>query len=141
MSDTNKLGEIGEAAVTLAAVMKGYYVGRMPQDCPYDLVIDRGSGPKRVQVKYRRLLTDVRKNGVTVPGRAGSFQLNIKHSHHSNRREYKSTDFDAFVVYVPDNDTCYWIPSSVCDEGKATLTFRVGTQGSKDRCLDSYVEW
>lgn len=95
--DSNIKGDIGEAAVILAATKKGYYVAKMPQHCPYDMVIDRGTGPERVQVKYCSL-----KNGAFIFKLTGKYQ--------SSGRSYELGMLDAFVVYVPDNEQTYWIP-------------------------------
>lgn len=138
MGDSNRLGDIGETAVMLEAFRKGYSVGQMQQDCAYDLVIDRGNGPERVQVKYRTLRKD------KSPRRNNSFDIVLKPTRHANRRKYTSKDFDAFAVYVPSLNQVFWIPSSICDEGVDQVTFRHTpdtNRGHENRQIMTYAEW
>jgi len=99
---SNQKGDIGEAAFILAVVKKGWWFAKMPQDCPYDMVIDRrdGSGPKRVQVKYRA----IEKSG------AVSIQLT---STASNRNDYTVESIDYFGIYLQDTEECFLVP--ICD--------------------------
>jgi len=100
MSITNYKGDIGEAAFVLAAAKKGYWVGKMPQDCPYDFVLDTGLGPKRVQIKFRSLT------------KTGTIQLKLENNTFTNRRSYTEENIDAFVVYIPDVEELFYIPIS-----------------------------
>jgi hypothetical protein len=51
---TKHKGDIGEAAVTLDLIAKGYIVSRPLTECaPYDLIADNGKKLVRIQVKYR----------------------------------------------------------------------------------------
>lgn len=136
MSESNNLGDIGEAAVTLEALKRGYYVGHMQQDCPYDLVIDRrrGKGPERVQVKYRSLVQD--ENNYR---RHNTIQLVFRPARHNQRRTYTSTDIDAFALYVPQLNQVFWIPSSVCDTGRREMILRT-TERSKNN-LYLFADW
>ncbi len=132
MGETNKKGDIAEYAVMLHAARKGYYAAKMPQDCPYDLVIDRGNGPERVQVKYRTVT------------KQGSVSIRIQNGSFTNRRTYTEKDLDWFAVYNPDSDTVYLIPSSVCKDA-AEITLRLepakNKQTKKVRLLSDYKDW
>ena len=122
MSETNKKGEVGELEVQLAAVKKGYYVACMPQDCPYDMVIDRGSGPERVQVKYCTLIDSCK----------------------TRRRTYTVDNVDAFVIYVPGHGI-FWLPAQeVCGQIK-TISLRLLEASNKNvkniRFASDYQLW
>jgi hypothetical protein len=138
MSETNQKGEIGELFVTLEATKKGYHVARMPQDCPYDMVIDRGNGPERVQVKYCTL----KENG-TINLKLHSFGMSKR------RRTYTVDNVDAFAIYVPGREV-FWLPASeVCGE-VTTVTLRLDVEHrvaagrklrSDSRMADKYRDW
>lgn len=99
MSKTNKKGYIGEAAFIFESTKKGYVVATMPQHCPYDCILDKGDGPKRVQVKYRTL-----KNGAV--------SINKVNISKSSKRAYTTNVVDYFAIYVPDVDKVYLIPAA-----------------------------
>lgn len=130
MSDTNKKGEVGELFVALEATQKGYYVARMPQDCPYDMVIDRGNGPERVQVKY----CTEKDNSIYL----------IIDSCKQRRRTYTINNIDAFAIYVPGRGVHWLDAKEVCGKVR-TVTMR--TQPARNgqtkdvRMLENYSEW
>jgi hypothetical protein len=100
MGESNKKGDIGIAAVIAEASKKGYYVGIvLQQDCPYDLLIDRGKGKvERVQVKYKAI-----KNGTV--------DVQVKNNTCKNNNiEYSSENIDYFAIYVPDLDQIAYVP-------------------------------
>lgn len=123
MGLSNRKGDIAEARVLYEATVKGYYTASMCQDCPYDMVIDRGKGPIRVQVKY------------TAKNKRGYAVVKIVDSVRSNKRPYTSDDIDVFVVYIPDTDKTLWIPFKDVDNVKE-IWMRVG-----DPKWDVYEEW
>lgn len=130
MSNTNKKGEIGEAAFVLKAVEKGYWAARMPQDCPYDFVLDRGKGLERVQVKYRA-------------ASGGSVQLTSYNSSLSSKRSYKDC-VDQFAVYVPETKEVYLIPAEQITKGVASvfrLTPAKNNQSKGITLISSFIEW
>lgn len=131
MSKSNQKGDIGEAAFNLKAVEKGYWVGRMPQDCPYDFALDRGNGLERVQVKYRA----VAKNG--------SIQINSESKSLSSTRPYKDS-VDHFAVYVPDTKEVYLIPAVHIVNGTASI-FRIfpskNNQTKGVTLISDFLEW
>jgi hypothetical protein len=130
MSNTNKKGEIGEASFYLKATERGYWAARMPQDCPYDFVLDRGKGLERVQVKYRSAST-------------GSVQVNSYNSSLSSKRSYKNS-VDQFAVYVPETREVYLIPAEEINKGVASvfrLTPAKNNQSKGITLLSSFVDW
>ena len=131
MSTTNKKGEIGEAAFYLRATEKGYWAAKMPQDCPYDFVLDRGNGLERVQVKYRSAKSN------------GSIQVNSYNESNSSFRSYK--DFvDQFAIYCSDTKEVYLIPAEKVTKGTASI-FRVlpskNNQVKGVTLLETFLEW
>jgi hypothetical protein len=133
MSISNQKGDEGEAAFVLAAVKKGYWTGKMPQDCPYDFVLDRKDGKiLRVQVKYRALLEQ------------GTIKIKLAQNHHSNRQNYTSKNVDVLAVYVPDLNQIFLVPINEIDNVDE-VTLRCipskSTQTKVMRMIDPYVEW
>lgn len=106
-------GNYGEMLVATWATGKGYYVGFMPQQCPYDLVIDKGVGPKRIQVKA----ISKTKNGI-VP-----FCLDVTYKKNNNRI-YSSDNIDYLAIVEPNLNIIAWIPSSFID-GKKHIQLRI----------------
>lgn len=100
MSETNNKGDIGEAAFILESTKKGYFVAKMPQNCPYDCVLDRGSGPERVQVKYRTL------------SKNGTISIHKVNMSRSSKRAYSVNVVDYFAVYIPNVDKVYLISAA-----------------------------
>ena len=131
MNISNQKGEIGEAAFTLDCAKRGYYVGKMPQDCPYDFALDRGKGLERCQVKYRSV------------GKHGTVTIRKEQDTFTNRRTYSKENIDVFAIYVPDNETIYLIP--VEDVDKAEVHFRLeppkNNQTKGVRLLEAYASW
>ena len=101
MSITNQKGYIGEQAFALEAAKRGYWVAQMPQDCPYDFILDKRDGNLiRVQVKYRSLQLN------------GTISLRLKNGARSNRANYSSNNIDMFAVYVAEKEETFLIPIS-----------------------------
>jgi hypothetical protein len=132
MSISNKKGEIGEAAFMLASAKRGYWTGKMPQDCPYDYVLDKHNGKLlRVQVKFRSL----ESNGV----------ITIKLSQYTftNRVSYNESNIDCIAVYVNELDKVYLIPiAEICDVKEVKLRcIESKRQDKNSRMITEYAEW
>ena len=132
MSISNKKGEIGEAAFMLASAKRGYWTGKMPQDCPYDYVLDKHNGKLlRVQVKFRSL----ESNGV----------ITIKLSQYTftNRVSYNESNIDCIAVYVNELDKVYLIPiAEICDVKEVKLRcIESQRQDKNSRMITEYAEW
>ena len=136
MSISNQKGDVGEAAFALAAAKRGYWTAKMPQDCPYDFVLDKKDGTiLRVQVKYR----SVSKTGTVM------IKM-VQHKEHckANRQTYTSENIDALAVYVADSDIVFLIP--VADIGTIDeVTFRCNpsknNQTHNVRMITQYAIW
>jgi len=133
MSISNKKGEIGEAAFVLASAKRGYWTGKMPQDCPYDYVLDTHDGSiKRVQVKFRSLEDN------------GTVTIKLTQNTFTNRTTYDESNIDYMAVYVNELDTVYLIPiANICDVKEVKLRC-VESSKRKDttsRMITEYAEW
>ena len=131
MSLSNQKGDIGEAYFVLRATEKGYWTGKMPQDCPYDYVLDRGNGIERVQVKYRS------------SARKGTIQLNANNTSPQSNRSYKNF-VDQFAVFNPETSEVYLVPAKLVTDNSAAV-FRVeqpkNNQTKGITFLSEFREW
>jgi hypothetical protein len=131
MSITNKKGDIGEAAFFFKATEKGYWAAKMPQDCPYDFVLDRGQGLERIQVKYR----SAKKNG--------SIQVNSYNESNSSFRSYKDV-VDQFAVYVAETKEVYLIPADKVTKNVASIFRLSPTKNNQSKgvtLITEFIEW
>jgi len=132
MGISNQKGDIGEASFILAATKKGYWVGKMPQGCPYDYILDKGAGPIRVQVKFRTLT------------KTGTIQLKIINNTFTNRTTYTSDNIDVIVVYISDVDELFYIPiTDIQGQIEATLRYTAPKGGNTNnmKFIKNYIDW
>ena len=133
MSISNKKGEIGEAAFVLASAKRGYWSSKMPQDCPYDYVLDKRDGTLlRVQVKFRSLES------------TGIVTIKLSQDTFTNRTSYNENNIDCMAVYVNELDTVYLIPiAKICDVKEVKLRCVESTkrQDKNSRMIAEYAEW
>jgi hypothetical protein len=133
MSISNQKGDIGEAAFMLSACKKGYWTAKMPQDCPYDFVLDKRDGNMlRVQVKYRSI------------GKNGTISLKLIQTTFTNRVTYTTDNIDCFGVYVAELDKVYLVPiADLKDKTEVFLrcTPSKNNQTDKVRMIDAYEQW
>jgi hypothetical protein len=99
-SPTTLKGNIGQAAVYLQALKKGYGVSVPNEGMPYDLIIDRYNVLSRVQVKY-------------IAPTNGSFTIKFDIASGAPRlySRYTSENCDAIIAFNPETEDCYWIDS------------------------------
>ena len=102
---TNRKGAIAEAAITKAAVAVGIDVYRPAlEGGRFDLIFDMGDRLLRVQCKSSPLHGDTVVVRCYSARRARSGLV---------RRKYTADEVDAFAVYCPELDRCYFIPFEV----------------------------
>lgn len=100
--DTKTVGERSEALILARFLQKGYVVLQPFGDNQrYDLVVDRGNGFERVQVKTGRL-----KQGCVV------FEACSTYGHRGGKRKSYHGQIEMFAVYCPDNDKFYLVSVS-----------------------------
>lgn len=100
---STKQGDIGEARAIYEYTRQGYGVSRTLFDSmKYDIIIDNGTGLRRVQVKTTRFKT---KYNVYQA------QLKTTGGNQSCSRVYKRQDNDYDILFVlADDGTCWSIP-------------------------------
>lgn len=132
MSETNYKGDIGEAAFIFESTRKGYFVAKMPQNCPYDCVLDRGNGPERIQVKYRTV------------SEKGIISIHKVNKSKSSQRAYTTDAVDYFAVYVPNFEKIYLIPAYEVLKNNVS-TFRLNptrnNQNKNVKYIIDYERW
>ena len=102
MLTTDLKGAIAETAVAHQALKLGFDVYKpVNEGTRYDLIIDVDGRLIRVQCKWARRHGDV----VTVQC-CSSRRSRTGHI----KRGYTSEEIDAFGVYCPDEDRCYFLP-------------------------------
>jgi hypothetical protein len=98
----NLLGAIGETKVTLDLMELGFYVLHpVHEGGSVDLVALRGSNLYRIQVKYRHL------------------QDGFIDIHWALGEGTYTNTCDVIAVYVPELETVFYVPSSICGDNKA----------------------
>src|SRR5438477_1898557 len=105
--NTKSRGDIAEQAVVLEALKRGCSVLRPVGDnLPYDLVFDVGGRFVKVQVKCAWL--DVPSQNFVIDNRRTK-----TNRRQMVREEYKSTDFDFALAYLPEKGIFYVYPVNV----------------------------
>jgi hypothetical protein len=114
---TNQKGDIAEAEIALAAIRAGCTVSRPLTDHPpYDLVIEIGGRPLRVQCKWASL-------------QRGVVQVRLRRCSHSPtqgyiRSSYGADEIDAIAAYCDDLGECFLVPIGLVD-GRDWISLRV----------------
>ncbi len=128
---TNFLGEIAVAKVVLRAMEKGWTPSRPMVECRYDLILDDGIKPHKVQVKYA--------GGKSPKQASGVIPVGLKKWRTDGRppiRCYTTAEIDAVLVYVRASDQIFWFGPAVF-EGRSTLSIRIEAtrNGQQKGCL------
>jgi PD-(D/E)XK endonuclease len=100
MLTTNQKGAVAETAVTLEAMKLGIGVYRALADGRYDLIFDLNPRLVRVQVKWAG------RCDVVIVARLYSARRTAVGL---RRRLYQFEELDAFALYCPDTDRCYFL--------------------------------
>ena len=97
---------------------RGYKVA-LPygEDWDYDLILCRGDGLERVQVKHAR------SDGRVVPVRCRSFSLT--NGKVRDTKKYTAATIDWLAVYDASTAACFYVPASELGEGRALLSLRL----------------
>lgn len=115
--NTQDLGDIGQSAVTTDLLRRGYKVA-IPygENWDYDLILDRGKGLERVQIKYTH------SNGGKIAVRCRS--ISTTKGKVNAIKKYSSNTIDRLAVYDEGTKKCYYVPGSEIGEGRSELTLR-----------------
>jgi prevent-host-death family protein len=127
---TNQKGAIAEEAITLAATTLGVVVSRPNTDARYDLILDAGGRPLKVQCKWASLRGSV--IGVNTRGSWFSPGRGYVHSH------YAGAEIDAIAAYCHALSSCYLIPESEID-GQTQIHLRLDPPRNGQRAAVHYA--
>lgn len=113
---TNIKGQLAVSKAELRAFELGYIPSRPLYDSRYDLIIDSHNKLIRIQVKYG--------DGKSSNSQ-GAIVVKLDYENRSKDHfEYKSSEVDALVVYIPKIDKLCYFPLEIF-EGKRKLTIRL----------------
>jgi PD-(D/E)XK nuclease superfamily protein len=105
--NTKQRGDIAEQAAVLEALTRGWGVLRpLGDNLPYDLVFDVGGQFVKVQVKHA-WFDDPSQNYVVDNRRTKTNRRQMV------RQDYKPSDFDFALVYLPEKNIFYVYPVEV----------------------------
>lgn len=123
MKDTKIIGEISEAAITLALLKRGYSISKpIGENSRYDLIVEIDGKLNKVQCKTAKL-----KNDVVIAGI--SRVVRTKKNGGYQKISYDNNDVDFFGIYCPDTNVCYLVPFAECP--KTEIRFRVKPSSRK----------
>ena len=118
MLNTKTKGDIGQLKVAGDLLMRGYTVSFPYGDnARYDLVLDRGTGLERVQVKY------VTSNGQTIIVQCKSV-VSVANKLYEVRK-YTESQVDWIACYDATSNCCYYIPGTKIGEGRTQINLRL----------------
>ena len=119
MAELKRRGDLAEMRVAADVLARGHRVAiPFGEDCPYDLVVDRGGSLERVQVKHtvsdgRVVVVRCRTHSLTG-GRVRSVT------------KYTAETIDWIAVYDATTDRCFYVPAAeLGPTGAAQLHLRL----------------
>ena len=128
MKDTKHIGDISEAAGVFRLLKKGYSVSKPVGDNQrYDMIVDDGSRLLRVQSKNAKIVGDVLNVGLTRVVRENGGYKKIT---------YDDSEVDAFIIYSPELDKCYFVNKS--DAPSSAISLRLNEVKSNQQ---SKIRW
>ena len=122
---TSLKGAIAETKIVAELTSIGVICSRPVTDCGYDLITDLDGELTRVQVKY---VAAHDESHMRVP--TSRPKRSTKQNGYS-RTDYED-EIDAFAIYCPDNDGCYWLPIEDATTTVTQLRFTPALKQSKD---------
>jgi hypothetical protein len=121
---TNQKGALAETAIAHEAVKLGIGVLKPLWDMRYDLVFDTGAELLRVQCKWAS------QSGDVIVGR---LYANRRAREGLRRSLYDASQIDAFAIYCPDVERCYFVPIAELD-GCYNLMLRLQPTRNNQTC-------
>jgi hypothetical protein len=118
MAPLKAKGDLAELKVATDLLQRGHKVA-LPygEDWDYDLILCRGEGLERVQVKYTesdgRIITVRCRSHSLTNGKVRS----VKH--------YTARTVDWIAVYDRTTERCYYVPAAELGDGRTTLHLRI----------------
>ncbi len=131
-AETKEKGDIGLTQVIANLQLNGITAALpLSEHLPFDLIaVNKDAKLSRVSIKYRAINT----NGIIeIPLRTIS----------SNSEGYKVkvtnlNEVDAFAIYCPDTNKCYYIPSTKLIGYKASMALSVGKSNNQSNLSTDY---
>src|SRR4051794_40773017 len=126
MADLKRKGDLAELMVAADLARQGYRLAfPYGEDCPYDLVIERGGVFERVQVKH-------------TTARAGVLEIRCRSQSLTGGRvrqvtRYTTAHIDWLAAFDPASGRCYYVPASELGDGRDTLTLRLAPARNNQR--------
>lgn len=116
--NTKDIGNLGEVKTIAYAIEQGWTVlTPFGDNDKYDLVIDRGNGFERVQVKCSSL-------------KAGKVVSYTRMQHNTRTKAstiaYTTDDVDLFAIYCRDNKELYIVPSKDIANNEGVVRKQIG---------------
>ncbi len=127
--ETKSKGDLGEAMVIAECLRRGYKVAiPFGDDWRYDIIVDRGFGLDKVQIKYTesdgqviKVRTSSRGNSIAKDG--------VKYV----EKKYTAEEIDWLAVYDKTSNRCYFIPSHKFADGKSAFWLRLVPPGNNQK--------
>jgi hypothetical protein len=118
MAPLKAKGDLAELMVATDLLRRGYKVAfPFGEDWDYDLILCRGTGLERVQVKYGE------SDGHVIEVRCWSHSLTNGRVRATKR--YTAELVDWIAAYDRTSDRCYYIPAHKLGEGRSRISLRV----------------
>ncbi|MWV41491.1 group I intron-associated PD-(D/E)XK endonuclease [Natrialba sp. INN-245] len=130
MGNSKDIGDKTEARAISELVSSGHSVSiPFGDNDKYDLVVDDGFRLYRIQCKtaWSNKERTIRFNTHTQTTKDGAYH-----------EETYSGEIDAFFVYYPPTETCYWIDASDANEQKMELRFESEINHPSINWADAY---
>jgi len=113
-----EFGELCEMEFAVKAMRKGYIVSKPLSETKYDLVLDTGNEPLRIQIKSTR-----------TKGKTDNSYCVLVSYGNEQKKLYNKDQIDFFGIYISDRETWYIIPVEFINSAKITLY--IGSEVSK----------
>lgn len=123
---TNLLGAIGETRISTDLMLRGFTIySPLHEGGAIDMIAFKGNKLYRIQAKYKRVNVD---GVVEISWKGGASQ-------------YVSS-CDILAIYVPEMDTVYYVPTSICGSNKAKKVFHLDSSNADSiTFLPKYIDF
>lgn len=133
MGKTSDKGNMGQTAITLEALKRGYKVAiPFGEGWQYDLVVDRNGKLERVQCKYTESDGEI----INVRCQSSNSWGTVKYTKHT---------IDWLAVYDNSSGKCYFIPGELMgDKGRRSIFLRLSTPKRRTKNMhfaNEFEEW
>jgi hypothetical protein len=128
VSETVIKGDLGKINVIYQAIERGYVVSLpMTENARYDIVLDRGKGLERIQIKWTK------SKGELIQVRCITKNKWTKH-------KYTSEDIEAIICYDDYTKKTYYVPASMLGTGRASVFLRLTEPRCTQQCKFNWAK-